>query len=290
MMKTRKMMGRKGFTLIELLVVVAIIAILAAMLLPALSQARAKARQSVCLNNMKQIGLAIHMYLSDNYEYFPPSASATYCRTAGHVSYQLRDYLPMTPKDKEGIWKCPSYPPDLLKKASICCAGQVGGCYDAYIVPTGVAVPSGGVWASYQMPGGWGTNYSNGGGDWTNGYGLWTHRSTYALGVPSTDFDGSHLDLAATRRLGEIRNPGAMCMLFEVGNNQYPFFEGPGYVATNGGTMSSYWGDAMMLGWNNVNHQPLHSGGNNYLFVDGHAQWRTVRQLTQDMWKVNWPE
>ena len=60
---------KRGFTLIELLVVIAIIAILAAMLLPALAKAKQKAKQTACINNMRQIGLALVMYSGDYAQY-----------------------------------------------------------------------------------------------------------------------------------------------------------------------------------------------------------------------------
>ena len=63
---------RHGFTLIELLVVIAIIAILAAILFPVFARARAKAKQSSCLNNVKQLSLGYQMYMSDYDEKFPP--------------------------------------------------------------------------------------------------------------------------------------------------------------------------------------------------------------------------
>ena len=68
----RRSARRHGFTLIELLVVIAIIAILAAILFPVFARARAKAQQTKCLSNLKQIGLAFQMYAQDHDELLPP--------------------------------------------------------------------------------------------------------------------------------------------------------------------------------------------------------------------------
>ncbi len=63
---------RRGFTLIELLVVIAIISILAAILFPVFASARERARAASCASNLRQLGMAVQMYLSDNDDRFPP--------------------------------------------------------------------------------------------------------------------------------------------------------------------------------------------------------------------------
>jgi len=78
----------KGFTLIELLVVIAIIAILAAILFPVFAQAREKARQSSCLSNCKQIGLAFMMYAEDYDESYPSMVAVWQKYAIGDTTWQ----------------------------------------------------------------------------------------------------------------------------------------------------------------------------------------------------------
>lgn len=90
-----------GFTLIELLVVIAIIAILAAILFPVFARARESARTTACLSNLKQLGLACHMYASDYDEFFPCDNHA--CNPHVRLVRQLDPYV----KNRH-VFYCPS--------------------------------------------------------------------------------------------------------------------------------------------------------------------------------------
>jgi prepilin-type N-terminal cleavage/methylation domain-containing protein len=133
-----------GFTLIELLVVIAIIAILAAILFPVFAQARDKARQTACLSNAKQIGLAVMLYTQDYDELYPS------------IDYSKYLVLILPYSKNEEIWKCPNqsgrytipaaanaYSPPVTRDIDISWGGNgnVFGGWDATTNPTAGSVP-----------------------------------------------------------------------------------------------------------------------------------------------------
>ena len=86
-------MKRRYFTLIELLIVISIIAILAAMLLPALQKSRQKAQSIQCISNLKQIGLANLQYVNDWQDTIPPTFAKAGRKTGSSAPYLLLPYL-----------------------------------------------------------------------------------------------------------------------------------------------------------------------------------------------------
>ena len=103
---------RSGFTLVELLVVLAVIALLAALLLPTLSKAKESARTTQCLNQMRQLGLAVRLYVDENGDAFPRSEHSAFAN--GQLPWE-RSLAPLLGSSTTawtnlltGLYHCPS--------------------------------------------------------------------------------------------------------------------------------------------------------------------------------------
>lgn len=128
---------RKGFTLIELLVVIAIIAVLMALLLPAVQQAREAARNTQCRSNLRQLGLAVSLYV-DTFAYFPPAQSSDNLRRWFGTRPTPLDYFgpaesPIGPfiENNMAMLQCPSFSFTRNKQTEATYFGTALVCFEA---------------------------------------------------------------------------------------------------------------------------------------------------------------
>lgn len=144
---------RAGFTLIELLVVIAIIAILASMLFPTFSRAREQARKSVCISNLRQIGLGVLQYTQDYDERYP-SGYPFWGTTALFPGMNDRDSLVnvVNPYIKSTqIWACPSWQGRYVNAAATSFEGK-GNYSFVTLYANGTAYPIIGIPDTAQSP------------------------------------------------------------------------------------------------------------------------------------------
>lgn len=241
--------GKRGaFTLIELLVVIAIIAILAAILFPVFAQAREKARQTACLSNCKQLGLAIMQYTSDY--------DATYPQGYNNIKYPAGWAGQIYPYVKNAaIYHCPDDPTD-----------SRAGKYSNTLYPV-----------SYAMN----TNLGNGGASlppYTESDFISIARSVLLCEVQGIQADVTNTgypEAGSATTFGMVPyslNVGT----FATANGGYNLAMGRLMtgVLRGGQTTTAIKPSGDSTGWGSYAAQDgLHNGGSNFVLADGHAKW-----------------
>jgi prepilin-type N-terminal cleavage/methylation domain-containing protein/prepilin-type processing-associated H-X9-DG protein len=231
--------GRAAFTLIELLVVIAIIAILAAMLLPALSAAKAKAKTTECLSNFRQLQLCWQMYIGDNNDYLPANSSGTFTNSWIDGSAQV-DTTPKSieegclwPYNKSpGIYACPAN----TRQIPISTVNDV--LY--WNAPMGTLEPQTRTCSMEYACGGFSGTVSSGG--------------LYQNGSVTFHF---------LAKYSQIITPGISQKIVFVDENEYSVDDGCFAIYPAGSGMNEWWNMP----------SARHNRGGIFSFADGHAEY-----------------